>query len=255
MSDLVKATSAELAAPSYLDGFETDQPAFGHEDLKQPFLKILHKPIMSDDGRQVMVPAGDFVHSITNESFGPSIDLVVLKWEKAFVEWEPDGGNFVGKYSYDEAHKLGKFNKSDDGFRWTTKEGNNLVETHYYYVMVANRPDAGMLVFGLKTTGIKHARNWNTKIFGVLTPSGKRAPIFAKVWRLTTMKNVNANNQEYFQIGKGKESAITSPGWISQDFFDKFVRGAVEMLKSMDTSTIVETVEVHEAADAADWEQ
>jgi hypothetical protein len=258
--DLVKKEETALST-DFFDQYEgpTGFENLSINDVKKPFLSIQHKTELAPDKKTILRASGDFVNSVTKKSYGPSVVVQVLRWEKAFTEWKPNGGDFVGKYSEDEAVRLGKMHHHPDRpdgkeIGWCTKEGNTLHETYYFYCTLPEHKQDGLLIFGLKTTGLKHARSWLTIMNALATPSGKKALLFQGFWKLTTAENVNPAGQEYYTIGEGKKTNVEFVDWCTPEDFTGRVLPILEMLKSLDTSTIVESKDETEEETTQEWQ-
>lgn len=222
-------------------GLENIKP----EDLKQPFLQIAKETVLGSDDKPI-VRGGDFVHSVTKEVLGNNINFIVLRIEPGvYIEW--NGTQFQARWNSErEAREAGRFAKTEDGFRYTTPEGYRIQKTDYYYGIIPGRPDLGVMIFTLKSTGAAISRDWLTEMFGLRHPSdsSKQAPVFFSVWNLKTHRNVNDNGEAYYQVKEGKKSLITRVGW-SYDYADE-IQSQLEFIKSLDTTKIVEKSDNHD---------
>jgi len=236
-----KDQTNDLAIFNGLEGYDDGFSELKATDISQPFLVIRHKPLTApNDKKVILCPQGNFSNSLTGRDLGETLDMVVLKIEKRYVEWEPDGGDFVGKYTEEEANNLGKFDHQDTtGVKWFTAEGNSLVLTYYYYVVLPGHTEEGMLVWSLKSTGIKHARKINNMIPNTTNSQGQRLPAFANIWRATSAQNINDKGQESYTIGEGKKTYFEHVTRIDEDILKNLVLPSLEILKTLDTTTIV----------------
>jgi hypothetical protein len=109
-----------------------------------------------------------------------------------FVEWTPreKGGGFVRRH--DALPKEARKVEDERGIRFVMPNGNEVQETRYHTGLVPF-PDRGPMPFVLPFKGSGHttSRNWQTLMNGVRTKSGKVAPSFARIYRLTTKQRTN----------------------------------------------------------------
>ncbi len=202
---------------------------FSGDDFQIPFLKILQpqsaKLLKNSDEYIEGAEAGMFYNSISNKVYGNELNLIVMKYERKWLEFKPARGGFVASHEPDTI-TVDKSNYSN----WTTPEGNTITETYNYFVSFADMPDEGVLVFSLSGSSIRHAKNWNTLLAGSKLPSRKQAPIFANVWNVKTIYNQNEKGQWY--APGAKTSAIKSMGLIKKDLFVSLVEPAKKLLES-----------------------
>jgi len=167
------------------------------EDYALPFLKLLQKmspEVDPDDGAHVEgAKAGMYYDTATGELL-ESVDFVPCHYRRAVVEWRDreEGGGFVAQHEpgYEQQFERG------DGGRWKTATGTYLADTRYFFGL--RLKDDGSVVpdvvsFG--STQIKKARAWLTRLQALkfVRGDGSRAtfPIFAHVWRLTSVPEEN----------------------------------------------------------------
>jgi len=84
--------------------------------------------------------------------------------------------------------------------------------------LVADDLESGIMLWTMESTGVGVSRAWNSRISAVKVKNGNsvtQAPIFAKVWELSTVKVVNEQGKYYTVDTK----AIKDLGWITADQF------------------------------------
>ena len=101
---------------------------------------------------------GQFFNSVTGEIYGTHIEIIILKFERIYIEWLPSRGGFVGYHSPENAERLA----DDLTFgKWKTREGNDLVEYYAYYILVSGDEEDGPIIMSLASTAIKTAKALN----------------------------------------------------------------------------------------------
>ncbi len=211
-------------------GFE----GIGAEDFQIPFLRILQplSPQVDEDADEYVSGAksGMFANTVNNRLYGTTINVIPLMYKKIWLEWAPHRGGLVGR------HEPGSIPVNKDKFSsWKavsdSEEPNDIAEHHVFYVIAAEHPEEGPMVFSLWSSGIKHARNWNTQIMMTKLPSGNRAPFFSSVWKLETVRNKN-DAGIWYQIGERK-SMIERVRFITQEEYSQIVAPTRDALKSL----------------------
>lgn len=202
------------------------------EDFSMPFLKILQSlsPQVDEDADEYVQGAkpGMFINSVTNKLYGTTIKLIPIQYTRIWLEWSPNRGGLVGR------HEPGSIQVDKSNFsKWTNADGNIITDNHVFYCLNADHQDEGPMVFSVTSSGIKHAKNWNTQIMMTRLPSGSRAPYFSSVWELETVKNKN-DQGSWYQIGE-KSTRVKRERFINSDEYTKFVNPAREALAELRT--------------------
>lgn len=226
------------ANDDFLDGFDGEGTEdIGAGDVAQNFLKIAqsNSPELDDgdnDGSDDAVikglKAGMFFSSATKRVYGKKVRLVVLKYELVWNIWAPreQGGGLVGRVPVGSVSTM----PGDKG-KLYDQNGNNVVETQNFYVMVADHLQDGIMLFPLASTMLKHGRKWNSLIINQRTPNGaKQAPIFQQIWDMATVKNTNAAGS-WYNIGDKNITAITTDETINRDMWEEAIQENYEMVK------------------------
>ncbi|MEJ2248062.1 MAG: hypothetical protein P8Y70_00195 [Candidatus Lokiarchaeota archaeon] len=190
------------------------------DDLNIPFLRIIQKlsPQIDETSSDYIEHAkvGMFFNTITKKLYGMEINLVPFKYQKVWIEWKPNRGGFVASHKPDSIPV-----DQSDFSEW--KYNNNIIqETLLFYVIIADHPEEGPLVFALSSTGIKHGKTWNNLITNTRLPNGDRAPIYASVWNIQSVLCSNEQGS-WYQIGS-KSAAIKRVGFINKELFTTCVQ-------------------------------
>lgn len=202
-----------------LDEFGDGFDSVDRESLSIPFLKIAQpmSPITLDDKAK----AGEFYNSISGEVYGPKLRVVLLDYQRMYVEWEGEGANsrFAGSYTPEEFDAI-KDNLRSEGPKFWTESGNQIADTRYFVVYLPDHPDSGVMMFSLSSTGITHSRKILSMANAMTVDVGgekKKCPLWGKVWTLETVKNRNDQGQ-WWTIGeKGRTAATPEPGFIDAE--------------------------------------
>lgn len=189
-------------------------------DLAIPFLGILqsNSPQVEDNSPEGS-KAGQFFNSVTRELVDGEVGIVVqpVYMEHAYVEWTPrtKGGGFVGMHSADsEVVKAALAAAGGDKFTKLQSGENDLIETHYVYVLILDEKGEetqGFALISFSSTKIKPYKNWLTAMRML---KGK-PPLFANRAVLKTVKQKNEKGTFFnFQIdplGKTWLGALIPP--------------------------------------------
>jgi hypothetical protein len=177
---------AEKSADDLFNFVDEQDTLEGFEDINSqtvaiPFLKIM-QPLTPELEEIENAARGDWFNSVTKELYGDQIEVVVLRFERVYIEWLPDRGGFVGYHTPENAERIA----TDRTFgKW--KHGDNDLNEHYVYiVLLANRPQDGVMVLSLASTAIKTARQWNRMLTTHTMPNGQNAKPYYLRWFLKT---------------------------------------------------------------------
>ncbi|KKN61480.1 hypothetical protein LCGC14_0521350 [marine sediment metagenome] len=221
------------------EGFE----GITSQDYTIPFIRILQilTPQAQEDNDAYVRGAkpGMFFNTITERLYGTTIQVIPLIYKKIWLEWAPNRGGLMGRHEPESLHvDKGTFTS------WKLPNGNEVAEHHAFYVLVLKHFDEGPTIISLTSTGIKHAKNWNTQIMMTRLPSGSRAPYYASVWELETIKRTNQQGV-WYQIGDRK-SMIKRIRFITEQEFTEFIfpiKESLISLKNVDYSQLEDTRE------------
>lgn len=116
---------------------------------------------------------------------------------KDFVEWIPrdNGGGYVGRHdSMPEDATLVEDPKNPNKKSYVRKNGNEIVETRYYYGMLIDEETGERMpvVLAFSSSGHTVARNWMALMKAQKTKSGRPRPAYGCVYRVTTVERSNS---------------------------------------------------------------
>ena len=212
--------------------------AIGSNDLPKPFIKIAQKGNPEVDERDPnYVPGlkmGQFFNSLTKEVYGDNINVIILYYEKAWLVYEPNRGSFKGKYPVGAFKTIGNKYAKDKEDKLKDEQGNTVIEAMIFYVLNADKPNDGIAILTLYSSGIKHASNWLFSALHAIMPSGNPAPLYGHVWNLKLEYNTNADGS-WFTIGVGNTTAVTKGALLpdlpnGQELFEKYVDPSRKLL-------------------------
>lgn len=169
------------------------------EDMSVPFIYVL-QPLSPEvnkrDGAYIKGAEPGF---ILNKSFGKiysgedGVLIVPCHYSYRVTEWIPraSGGGFVADHGSNR--ELVRATPRDKATgRMVLPNGNELVDAAVFYCLILE--DMSRVVVPMSSTNWKPARQWNTTIASQRIQIGndlKPAPIYANVYRLTTVARQN----------------------------------------------------------------
>lgn len=196
-----KKANPKTSVPDY---FKTADTAEGFEDITTqtmaiPFIRILQtlSPQLNKKKPEYILGAqeGMFFNTVTKEIYGPTINVIVLKFDRIFIEWLPERGGLVNYHSPEHAEQVAE-DKSIFG-AWKTKTGNILQENYVYFIVLDGKMEEGVSILSLASTGIKIAREWNRLMTTHIMENGRRALPFYLIWTLETEYRENDKGNWY----------------------------------------------------------
>jgi len=172
-------TNRETAIAALPDFLDQADALGGFEDMNRdtqaiPFLKLAQAltPQVAQKAERIegLLP-GHFFNSVTREVYGERLQVIVLAFERVFLEWAPERGGFLGRHTFENAERLAV---SKEFGEWKTKEGNELQETYCYYVLIVGREKEGVCVFSVSSSGLSTAKKLNRELISTVLPDGTK---------------------------------------------------------------------------------
>ena len=243
------AKAKETAVSEFVnDMFEdgSEGAVFTAEELQLPFLKLaqsLSPELDKNDAKYIEgLGAGEMFNSLTSEVYKET-DVIPCYTKTAYKEWVPlaKGGGFVGEL--DPTDKvIQTASRVQEGGRTMDllPNGNELVISDDYYCLIVKEEDYEPIVLSMTSTQRKVAKRWRTMIAMNKARNPKTGtlqiiPIYSTIWKLSSVQEVNKNNQKYANYSVAKVGPI--PG-------EK--RGLFEEAKSFRQSVMAGEVKVVE---------
>jgi hypothetical protein len=255
------AAASAIDPASFMDagaGYE----GMGAAQFSPMYLRILHSDAPQiQRGDAAFVEGAEFGHffnDLTGKCYGPSIDVIPLKSDILWMEFKPDLGGFQGAHAPFSVPTLGDEYKG----MVHAENGNQIIPYHVFYVLVMDgdkiEQPVNIGILSFKSTGIPHAKTWNTRIRQTLLPSGEQAPYYSSVWRLTTAKNqkqAGSKTLTWFTIGEGKTTYAERLRFITKDDYlnaAKPFRAQVDSDKGAMQAAIAEGVQRAQITDGSE---
>lgn len=203
-----------------------------------PFLRILQptSPQIDEEGPAYVqgAKAGMLLNTVTNELFGKEVSIIPVHYARDFVEWKPNRDGFVKSHGNDPSI-LNRIQQIDDNNNSILDNGNIIQDTRNHYVLLAERPELGPIILSLTSTGIRHSKKWMSLMTALRIPnSTKAAPMFAGVWKVSTIRNSN-DDGTWYQLGDKNTTGIEFEGWVNKEQLDAAM-AARELITSGEAS-------------------
>jgi hypothetical protein len=233
---------------SYLDDISgMGKDKISYEDLPKPFLRILQQQspqcVKGSDAYNPLAEPGMFMHSITGDIYGKKINVIMLHYEKIWVEWKPDRAGFVAQ------HKPDMFEVDKTNFKtWTRKDNGNIIEEYYnFYLLIEGHYHDGIAVFPLSSSGIKHARTWLGFIDTLKNPSGKETAMFGAIWELELVQD-DKDGKKFYMVGylKGR-TAISKVRYVTKEEILDNIMPSLKLIETMSKELDYSAIESKES--------
>jgi hypothetical protein len=179
-------------AQNYVDNTSPD-------DIAMPRIKILQSA--SDEVKKsspeyiVDAEEGDLFNSLSKTVHKAEDGLLFVPAFKriVYLEWKDRsaGGGLVANYGEDATAFL-EANVSENGKR-ISKAGNEIVKTYDFFGFVLDTVNnkVSEVVVSMSKTQAKKAKNWNTIMRQLTSKDGNQLPIYAGVYKLSTIAESN----------------------------------------------------------------
>lgn len=171
------------------------------EDFAIPFVRVLQPmspQLQKQHGGYVAgASAGDLYNTVTGEAYDgeKGITIVPCAYNKKYIEWIPreKGGGLVNA-SHDISI-LSNCTRDPENRRYYTPEGNEIVETAQFFILILDGDTAQQAVLAFTSTQLGVARKWLTMLRMARVQNSKgdsvEAPMFAYNYKLTTTTQSN----------------------------------------------------------------
>ena len=171
------------------------------EDFAIPFIRVLQPmspQLQKQNGSYVAgASAGDLYNTVTGEAYDgeKGISIVPCAYNKKYIEWIPreKGGGLVNAN-----HDISVFSsctRNPDDRRHYMANGNEIVETAQFFVLVLEGDTAQQAVLAFTSTQLGVSRKWLTMLRMARVQNSQgvnvEAPMFAYSYRLTSTVQSN----------------------------------------------------------------
>lgn len=124
--------------------------------------------------------------------------VVPCAFHPLWMEWVPRdaGGGFVRRYALGEAPA----GAGPGVIKVKLDNGNEVLRTHYHFVLILNPPDWTQALISMKSTQLKYSQRWNNAVLNMKLegPKGRFVPPrFAQKFTLNSMVEKNDQGQWY----------------------------------------------------------
>ena len=223
------------------------------EDFAIPFIRVLQPlspQVQKQDGKYVAgASAGDLYNTVTDEIYDgeKGISIVPCAYTKKYLEWIPreKGGGLVNPNH--DISILSKCVRDEVTNRFITPDGNEIVETAQFFILVLeDEPQQAVLAFTSTQLGV--ARKWSTMLRMARVQNNKgvsvRAPMFAYTYKLTT--NTQSNEKGSWNGYSVNQEGITelSIAMVAKDFMTAARAGDVQVKEEQQRDEAVSTAKV-----------
>ena len=214
VATLASSENKALALPEdmatrFADSAGAGREDFGAGDFAIPFIAALQTnspQVDKTDAKYVDgAEPGMLFNTVTGAIYSafsgakdetPGIRVVPAAYQKLFVEWVPrtEGGGFVAQHQPDSAAHKSATPDPEKPSKLKLPNGNDLVETAYYYVVIDGEAGPEWAVIAMTSTALKLSRKWNTLIAAKKIRIGgedKSVPGFGQVYQVNTVKEKN----------------------------------------------------------------
>lgn len=178
-----------------LDGFED----LNAKTMSIPFLKLAQDltPQVKKSRSDVYITGlepGMFFNSAKKEIIETPFEVIIIKFERIYIEWLPDRGGFAGYHTAENAERLAV----DKTFgKWKTEDGNDLSEYYTYYALIVGKENEGPIIFSLTSSAIKIGKDLNRLMTTHMMDNGNRALPYYLKWKVESA-HVEKGGNDWF---------------------------------------------------------
>ena len=246
-----KATAISTFDDSLLSG-DTGLEDTTTEDFEIPFIRVLQPmspQLQKQHGSYVAgASAGDLYNTVTGEAYDgeKGISIIPCAYNKKYIEWIPreKGGGLVNA-SHDISI-LSKCKRDDESRRYYTPEGNEVVETAQFFVLVVENGTAQQAVLAFTSTQLGVARKWLTmlRMARVQNARGEsvEAPMFAYTYKLTTTTQSNDKGSWNAYSINQEGATDMSMAMMAKDFMGAARSGDVDVKQEQQNDVVNDTI-------------
>jgi|5B_taG_2_1085324.scaffolds.fasta_scaffold18196_2 hypothetical protein len=222
MNTAVAKTKGVEVSTELMDDIFADAGAgssFAAEEMTMPFIRLAQQmsPQVNKNKPEYIkgIGAGDIFNNLTSEYWDGAEGMRVIACASVtkYTEWVPidDGGGFVGELAPDDPVIKQAVR---EGNKELLPNGNEMVKADNYYVLYETSDGAwNPAVLDMKITALKVSRRWKSQINLQTVKHPKtgqvvKLPIFANIWRVSSVEETNKNDQSYANYSVQLEGRI-----------------------------------------------
>jgi len=192
--------------------------------------------------------AGDLYNTVTGEAFDgdKGISIIPCAYNKKYIEWIPreKGGGLVN--AGHDISILSKCTRDDESRRYYTPEGNEIVETAQFFILVVAGETAQQAVLAFTSTQLGVSRKWLTMLRMARVQNSKgesvEAPMFAYTYRLTTTTQSNDKGSWNGYSINQEGATDMSLAMMAKDFMGAARSGDVEVKQEQQNDIVSDTI-------------
>ena len=222
------------------------------EDFAIPFIRVLQPmspQLQKQHGSYVQgASAGDLYNTVTGEAHDgeKGILIVPCAYNKKYIEWIPreKGGGLVN--ANHDISILSRCTRNPDDRRYYTPEGNEIVETAQFFVLVVKDGTAQQAVLAFTSTQLGVARKWLTMLRMARVQNSKgesvEAPMFAYTYKLST--TTQSNDKGSWNAYSVNQEAATdmSIAMMAKDFMGAARSGDVDVKQEQQNDVVNDAI-------------
>lgn len=134
------------------------------------------------------IQIGDLYNSALRTIYGKNMRVIPCYFSHTYVHFgnkDTDPG-YKGTYLTTDEFVVNA-HRNEKG--WIEMaDGSELTEAYAYFVLVETENGWQEAVFSLRSSQIKKAKEWNTKMLALRNPSKQVVPMYGAIWNISTIK-------------------------------------------------------------------
>ncbi len=222
------------------------------EDFAIPFIRVLQPmspQVQKQNGSYVEgASAGDLYNTVTGEAYDgeKGITIVPCAYNKKYIEWIPreKGGGLVN--ANHDISILSKCTRDPETRRYYTPEGNEIVETAQFFILVVKEGSSQQAVLAFTSTQLGVARKWLTMLRMARVQNSKgesvEAPMFAYSYKLTTTTQSNDKGSwNAYSINQDSATDM-SIAMVAKDFMGAARSGDVDVKQEQQNEVVNDSI-------------
>lgn len=211
MGDLMER---DAGLPAWVTGFDgpTGFEGVGADDVAIHYLRIAQfqsKAIERNEAEYIAgLEAGGFYNTMARIPYGPVLDVVLVGYARNWVEWDGEGtgAKFVRSLTADQYAALSS--RIDEQGRYMVDgKPHRIQDARNFFLMLKDRPQDGVMIYAATGTSIGGARKWLTMATSKKA-GGKALPIWATVWRISSVYDSNERGK-FYKLGGIEDRGYT----------------------------------------------
>lgn len=218
MSDLIKSVPNDIV-PAFIGRGPSGFEGIDNDCVSIPFLRLaqVNTPqAQPGPDRLAGLEAGMYFNPSTGRIYGKEPRFIMLGFYRSWNVWngEPPNASFVRSMTNDEFVSIQASTHKDDKGKVVDSQGNRYQDTRNFFVLSADHPEDGILLYPMTSTGIPMSKKWLAKAWAIKVKSKDgtlvSAPMWSRVWQFK-VNFVTSPKGNYFQVADA-----TDQGWIDQ---------------------------------------